>query len=137
MAEKSESTSAEDPLVGRIRSALGDNRMIAKKIIEQKMFGGVGFMLDGNMVAGTLRRELLVRVGKEAHDAALKRPGARPMEQGGRVAAGYIVVADAGTRGGKDLRRWLDMAVGHVSTLPPKTAGKTPAAKRAAGRKAR
>lgn len=60
---------ADPELVGRIRAVLS-----GPDITEQRMFGGVCFMLNGNMVAGTLRGELLVRVGKEANDDALKRP---------------------------------------------------------------
>ena len=59
----------EDPLLPRLRAALAD-----AKPREQRMFGGVCFMVDGNMVAGTSKRGLLVRVGKEGHAAALQRP---------------------------------------------------------------
>ena len=103
-----------DPLVERIRSALS-----GETVTEQRMFGGVCFMLAGNMVAGTLRGELLVRIGKDANDAALKKPHARQMEMS-RPAPGYIIVANAGTERDKDLKAWVDMAVAHVKTLPPK-----------------
>ena len=56
-------------------------------LTEQKMFGGVCFMLNGNMVAGTLRGELLVRVGKEANDAALARPHTHRWRWAGRRRA--------------------------------------------------
>jgi TfoX N-terminal domain len=55
-----------DALVDRLRAALP-----AKGLSEQRMFGGTGFMLDGNMVAGTFRQGLLVRVGKDRHSGAL------------------------------------------------------------------
>ena len=103
-----------DPLVGRLRNAL--NR---EEVTEQRMFGGVCFMLNGNMVAGTLRGELLVRVGKDANDAALKRRHARQMEMS-RPAPGYVIVANAGTERDEDLQAWVDLAVAHVKTLPPK-----------------
>jgi TfoX/Sxy family transcriptional regulator of competence genes len=108
---------ADDPLVARIRAALA-----GKPVSEQKMFGGVGFMLNGNMVAGTLRNELLVRVGKEGNDDALKRRAARPMLHGGRPVAGYITVGAGGTRSDRDLAGWIATAVAHVETLPAKAA---------------
>ena len=131
MASKGTPAADDDPLVERIRAAFAGNPMT-----EQRMFGGVGFMLGGNMVAGTLRRELLVRVGKDGHDAAMKRPAARAMEHGGRAVTGYIVVGSDGTRSDKDLKSWLDLALAHVATLPPKKSGpaktrvKKPAGKR-------
>ena len=115
---------ARDPdLVSRIRAVLN-----GPDVTEQRMFGGVCFMLNGNMVAGTLRNELLVRVGKEGNDDALAKPHTHPMEMG-RPAPGYIMVTAEGTRRDADLRSWLDTAMAHVTTLPPKKK-KTPARKR-------
>lgn len=117
-------------LVERLRAALSD-----QVVSEQRMFGGVCFMLNGNMVAGTLRNELLVRVGKENNEAALGRPHARQMEMR-RPAPGYVVVASEGTARDADLKRWVDLAVAYVTTLPVKTkkepAGKSVANKRRA-----
>ena len=116
--------SKTDPdLVARIRAHLH-----GPDFTEQRMFGGTCFMMNGNMVAGTLRGELLVRVGKEGSDAALKRPHAHPMEMG-RPAPGYIMVRADGTRRDRDLKSWLDMAMTHVATLPAKEKKKA-AAKR-------
>lgn len=88
----------------------------------QRMFGGLCFMLNGNMVVGTFRDELLVRVGKEGGDAALAKPHARPMVHGGRSMAGYVLVDPEGLRRDRDLKSWIDLAVAHVSTLPAKPA---------------
>jgi TfoX/Sxy family transcriptional regulator of competence genes len=107
-------TKKPDPLVARLRAVLRD-----EQITEQRMFGGVCFMLRGNMVAGTLRGELLVRVGKEANAAALQRPHARQMEMS-PPAPGYIIVSNAGTDRDEDLNAWVALAVAHVRTLPPK-----------------
>lgn len=101
-------------LVDRMRSILSP-----LSPTEQKMFGGTCFMLSGNMVAGTLKSELLVRVGRERDAEALARPHARRMDMG-RPAPGYVIVANEGTARDKDLRAWLDMAVEHVRTLPAK-----------------
>ena len=107
--------SLDEALAARMRSALAG----AGSLREVKMFGGVCFMLNGNMVAGASGRGLLVRVGKDRHTDALKRPGAKPMEMSGRPMEGYIVV-DPPPKEGPALKEWLDLAVAFVKTLPPK-----------------
>ncbi|WP_292470135.1 TfoX/Sxy family protein [Mesorhizobium sp.] len=102
-------------MVERLRAALGQ-----RQFTEQKMFGGTCFMINGNMLIGTSKRGLLVRVGKAAHAAAATRPHARPMEMGGRSMEGYVHVALEGTATDADLRAWLDRALAFVETLPPK-----------------
>ena len=109
-------SSTVDPMVERLRSALA-----GRDFAEQKMFGGTCFMLNGNMLIGTSKRGLLVRVGKDAHAAAAARPHASPMEMGGRSMEGYLHVAPEGTASEADLAGWLDLALAFVETLPPKT----------------
>jgi TfoX/Sxy family transcriptional regulator of competence genes len=106
---------APDPMVERLRAALGN-----RAFTEQKMFGGTCFMINGNMLIGTSKRGLLVRVGKDAHAAAVARPHARPMEMGGRSMEGYLHVAPEGTATQADLDQWLDLALAFVETLPAK-----------------
>jgi len=110
------SASTADPMVERLRAALGQ-----RAFTEQKMFGGTCFMFNGNMLIGTSKRGLLVRVGKAAHEAAVARPHARPMEMGGRAMEGYVHVAPEGTATEPDLAGWLDRALAFVETLPPKS----------------
>jgi TfoX/Sxy family transcriptional regulator of competence genes len=74
----------DDDLVERMRAVLAG----AGAVREVRMFGGLCFMLDGNMGAGTSKRGLLVRVGKERQSEALARPGVKPMEMGGRMMEG-------------------------------------------------
>jgi hypothetical protein len=106
----------DDPMmIERLRTALA-----GLPVTEQKMFGGTCFMLSGNMLVGTSKRGLLVRVGKDAHAAALARPHSRPMEMGGRAMEGYIFVAAEGTATAKDLNGWVKRARDFVETLPPK-----------------
>ena len=102
-------------LEGRVRAALSDTRTIH----EIKMFGGIGFMLNGNLLAGASKRGLLLRVGKDRQAEALKRPGARPMEMRGRTMDGYVYVDPPALSDGA-LKTWLRMAVDFVRTLPPK-----------------
>jgi TfoX/Sxy family transcriptional regulator of competence genes len=118
---------AKADLVDRVREALGD-----LPVTEQKMFGGVCFMLNGNMLVGASPRGLMVRVGKEGHQRAAARPHAKPMEQGGRTMAGYIVVDNEGIARKRDLDAWLALAASHVGTLPAKEK-KPPARTRGAG----
>jgi hypothetical protein len=108
---------ADDPLLDRVRAALAP-----RPFTEQKMFGGTCFLLNGNMVAAASPRGLLLRVGKEAYAAALRRPHARPMEMRGRPMEGYLYVAPAGTARDEDLGAWLALALGYVETLPAKAA---------------
>lgn len=83
------------------------------------MFGGTGFMLNGNMVAGTFRGGMLVRIGKERHGEALSRPGAGPMLMRGRPVVGYVLV-DGEALSDPAIRDWAQQALSHVRTLPPK-----------------
>jgi uncharacterized protein YndB with AHSA1/START domain/TfoX/Sxy family transcriptional regulator of competence genes len=96
----------------------------AGSLREVKMFGGIGFMLNGNLVAAVSKRGLLLRVGKERYVAALTKPGARPVEMRGRTMAGYVFV-DPQALKGKTLKTWLDGASHFVKTLPPKANKKT------------
>src|SRR6516162_1503002 len=105
----------DENLTERIRVALAGTGAIR----EVKMFGGLCFMLNGNMVAGTSKRGLLVRVGKDQQSLALARPGAKPMEMTGRPMEGYVFV-DPALRNEQELQDWIELAVGFVNTLPPK-----------------
>ena len=105
----------DEDLAERMRAVLAGTGAVT----EVRMFGGLCFMLNGNMVAGTSRSGLLVRVGKDQHPHALARPGAKPMEMSGRPIEGYIFV-DPLPRDERALRDWLEIAVAFVKTLPPK-----------------
>jgi TfoX/Sxy family transcriptional regulator of competence genes len=74
----------DEDLAERMRAVLGTTGAVR----EVRMFGGLCFMLNGNMLAGTSKRGLLVRVGKDQHSDALARPGAKPMEMAGAVDGG-------------------------------------------------
>ena len=106
---------SEENLASRVRGALAH----ADDVREVKMFGGVGFMLNGNMVAAASKRGLLVRVGKDRHRDALTRTGTRPMEMRGRVMEGYVYVEPA-ILDDESLRDWIRLAAAFVETLPPK-----------------
>ncbi|RUT33103.1 RNA methyltransferase [Arsenicitalea aurantiaca] len=110
------SLACED-LAERIRQCLGD----PPGLREQRMFGGVAFMLHGNMMVGATREgALLVRVGKAGYAAALAEAGAEPMEMGGRHLPGFVVVGGDALEDPDLLDRWLARARALVLTLPPK-----------------
>jgi TfoX/Sxy family transcriptional regulator of competence genes len=111
----------EQDLAVSVRTALAG----AGAIREVKMFGGIGFMLNGNLLAAASRRGLLVRVGKDHQRDALAHPGARPMEMRGRRMEGYIYV-DPPALSEPALREWLRLALAFVRTLPPKPSGPKP-----------
>ncbi len=109
-------TSGED-LAARVRAALTG----AGAVREVRMFGGIGFMLNGNLIAGASQRGLLLRVGKDRQAQALGRPGARPMLMRGRAMQGYVYV-DPPALNERTVRSWLRLALPYVQTLPPKRA---------------
>ncbi len=106
---------AEDDLAADVRAALVGTGTIR----EVRMFGGVGFMLEGNMVAAVSRRGLLLRVGTDRYREALARPGARSVEMQGREMRGYVRV-DPSVLSKAALTTWLQEASAFVLTLPPK-----------------
>jgi TfoX/Sxy family transcriptional regulator of competence genes len=101
----------------------------AAAIREVKMFGGIGFMLNGNMVAAVSKRGLLLRVGKERQPLALRRPAARVMEMGGRKMEGYVHV-DPKNLTANDITEWVQLASAFVRTLPRKDQDKKPPRKK-------
>jgi len=86
-------------------------------IVEKKMFGGLAFLLDGKMFVGIAGKDLMVRVGPEAYEAALARRHVRPMDFTGRPLTGYIYVGAAGSRTDDGVADWVRQALGFVRTL--------------------
>ena len=83
------------------------------------MFGGLAFMVDGHMACGIAGDDLMLRLGPEGAEAALKRPHVRPMDFTGRPMTGMVFVAKSGLRGAS-LGRWVTAATTFARTLPPK-----------------
>jgi TfoX/Sxy family transcriptional regulator of competence genes len=102
-------------LAASVRAALSGTGTIR----EVKMFGGIGFMLNGNLIVGASKRGLLVRVGKTGQREALAQPGARPMQMKGRTMEGYIYV-DHPALNDRSVQVWIRRALPHVLSLPPK-----------------
>jgi len=104
-----------DALAGRMRKALSGRRALAEK----RMFGGVCFLLKGNMLCGVGDGRFMFRVGKDQDAAALARPGARPMDFAGRAMKGFVWV-DPAQCDARRLRAWIAMAERYVGALPAK-----------------
>ena len=103
-------------LADRIRRHIGPR----PDLVERQMFGGIAFLVGGNMAVGVSGDDLMVRVGKDAHDEAMSRPGARMFDMSGRPMRGWIVVAAEGFATDEDLRAWVDEGVSYAASLPPR-----------------
>ena len=89
-------------------------------LVEKKMFGGVGYMLHGNMACGVNKDDLIVRVAPDSNDELLARPHARQFDLTGRPMKGWILVAAAGYESDADLQEWVDLGVAYALSLPAK-----------------
>jgi len=105
----------------RIRAAL----KTTKGLTEKKMFGGIAFLLNGNMCCGVVRDMLMLRVGPEEYDHALSQPHARPMDFTGRPLTGFVYVAPEGFATSASLKLWLSLALKLATALPAKRPAKT------------
>jgi hypothetical protein len=111
-------------LAERIRSILEGDPNVG----EIRMFGGVCFTLNGNMLVGSMNRgDLLVRVGAEREAEALSRPGAARMDFTGRQMRGFVVVANEAVAEDDALTRWVALATDYVGPLPEKVKADKPA----------
>lgn len=88
--------------------------------IGKKMFGGVGYMLRGNMACGVLDDSLIVRVGKDAYQASLQEAGASEFTNNGRPITGWVTVNRAALVQDPVLYEWVRRGVKFASSLPPK-----------------
>ena len=89
-------------------------------LAEKTMFGGVGYLLRGNMVCGVLNDDLIVRVGWESYLDLLNKPGTRKFDTTGREMTGWIMVSPDGTNGETSLLPWVRRGLAFAGTLPPK-----------------
>jgi len=106
----------DEGLVQRVRELL-ENR---SGFQEKKMFGGIGFLLHGNMACGVIRDDLIVRVGAEIYTDALLKPHVELFDMTGRAMTGWVVVKEPGYRADSDLKDWVDQGVEYSLSLPAK-----------------
>jgi hypothetical protein len=106
-----------DPkLVGRLRSLLAGR----SDIEQRKMFGGVAYLLNGNMCVGVHKDWLIARAGERAAAPLLERAHVRPMDITGKPMKGWIMVGPDGLKRKADLLRYVDAALTFVECLPAK-----------------
>jgi hypothetical protein len=106
----------DEDLAARIRERL-ERR---KGIEEKRMFGGVGFLLNGNLLVGVWQDSLVARLGPEEGEAALLEPHVRPFDITGKPMTGWVLVGPEGVGEDDQLSDWIDRATAFVETLPVK-----------------
>jgi TfoX/Sxy family transcriptional regulator of competence genes len=106
----------DERLADRIRATLAARSDVS----ERRMFGGIAFMVGGNMACGVIGDELMVRVGPDAHDAALEEPHVRVMDFTHRPIRGMVYVGVAGIERDADLARWVGRGAAFAGSLPAK-----------------
>ena len=105
---------------GLLRDALAAALPHGVHLAEKPMFGAMGFLLNGNLIAGASDRGLMLRTGKAAQAEALTLPGTAPMEMSGRTMGGYIRADETAFSDPDTLARLIALTVAEARTLPPK-----------------
>jgi TfoX/Sxy family transcriptional regulator of competence genes len=105
-----------EKLAERIRRRLSDRT----DVVERKMFGGLAFMVKGHMCCGVVGDELMVRVGPETYEAALKEEHVREMDFTGKPLRSMVYVAAPGLASAKQLGKWIERGLRFALTLPEK-----------------
>lgn len=103
----------DERLAERVRAVLGHR----DDLREQKMFGGIAFMVGDKMCVGVTNDDLMVRVSVDDHDAALKRPHVRPMDFSGRPMKGFLYVGREGVKTKRQVQAWVDRALAYRASL--------------------
>ena len=106
----------DEGLAERVRDLVANTPGLS----ERKMFGGLCFLLGGNMSFGIVGSELMVRVGPNAYPEALSLPHTWEMDFTGRSMRGMVFVAEDGISEDEDLEEWLDRGMAFAGSLPPK-----------------
>jgi len=106
----------DEDLADRIRNVLARY----EGLTEQKMFGGIAFMVRGNMCCGVVKDDLMVRVGPVRYEQCLGEPGARPMDFTGRPMRGMVYVDGSACANGRTLAKWVNRGAEFAASLPKK-----------------
>ena len=106
----------DEGLAERVRESLQG----LQGVEEKRMFGGLAFMLNGNMCVGLVKESLMVRVGPDNYEASLALPHARPMDFTGKPLTGFVYVEPEGIAEDADLNAWIERGVAFAGALPPK-----------------
>ena len=107
-------TTFDDLIARKIRKALDQ----VPDVSERQIIDGVAFFVQGNMCCGIFDGRLVVRVGAATYDRAVREPHAHPIDFTGRPLAGFVYVARDGYATDAALKRWLELGLNFVGTLP-------------------
>lgn len=89
-------------------------------LVEKKMFGGVAYLLNGNMLCGVIGNSMIARVGGDRYLDCLSKPGAKPFDMTGRPMTGWVEILPEGIEKDSALREWIEWSHEFVNTLPNK-----------------
>ncbi len=103
-------------LAQRVRLILDEN----PGWVEKKMFGGIGYLVNGNMACGINAEQLIVRMSEADYDDALTQPNVHPFDMTGRPMKGWVYIDSAGIAEDKELRAWIERGLRFAESLPPK-----------------
>jgi TfoX/Sxy family transcriptional regulator of competence genes len=106
----------DEKLADRVRRQVGKRNGLSEK----KMFGGLAFLLHGNMSCGIHGSELIVRIAPETTESALAEPGTRVFDMTGRPMKGWLLVAGAGLKDDAALAKWVRRSLDYAASLPKK-----------------
>lgn len=106
----------DEKLAQRLRQQLEAQR----GLVEKRTFGGVAFLLNGNMCCGVHKQAMIVRVAPEATDAALRKPHTRLFDLTGRPMQGWVLVDPEGVKTAAALKKWVEQGVAYARSLPAK-----------------
>jgi hypothetical protein len=106
----------DESLAARIRQALARKMGVEEK----KMFGGVGFLLGGNILVGVWKDSLIARLGPDEGEAALREPHVKEFDITGRAMTGWVLVGPEGIEDDEQLTTWIGRAMRFLRTLPAK-----------------
>jgi TfoX/Sxy family transcriptional regulator of competence genes len=106
----------DEELADRIRGLVSAHG----EVVERKMFGGIAFMVGGNMAVGVLGEDLIVRLDPEETEQALSKPGVREFDFTGRPTKGIVFVGPEQTGEDESLAGWVEVGGGYAASLPAK-----------------
>jgi TfoX/Sxy family transcriptional regulator of competence genes len=108
-------------LADRVRLSLRQTGQIpSHQVTEKKMFGGLAFLLRGNMLVGVWQSALIARLGPDSAAQPLRQPHVGPFPATGRPMKGWVMIAPDGLESDRELSEWLERAIAFVDTLPGK-----------------
>ena len=107
----------DEGIAQRVRELLDE---LAIAYDEKKMFGGLAFMVRGNMSVGIVNSQLMCRVGADAYADALAQPHVREMDFTGKPLQGFVYISERGIEDDQQLKQWIDRSLEYVSSLPVK-----------------